>query len=858
MDNKFLQRLKGEKAPKAVVEIQDPTLRQGMSDVPGTTPMVESVPNEMSNTLIVAKGAKCFGVNGSDLTPTTTDEYAGMRQVSGEGAWINASYTFPTSQTRNPVVQIINPNSKWILRLMGDNLLSDNEVIDFTLLVRAGATTVAIKDIAVRRQANQFCKTLEIDFAESVADVVKINGGDTLTVQLLCNDDTAHANIYGGKTVLTLLDRALDGADIQATTMTFEEAAQKIDALERDKADKSYVDATFETKADAQTEYGKIRNEFKSADDDIKNTLESTRADLQQGIDKNAGEIGELEYDKASKTTDFETPITPSNKGATMTEVNDINIQISALRGVGGLLSPYNFGKTFVNPISEDADVQAILTYFIGQIWEGATNIAFNTMDYALTAFNDANGVAHTAAEIFNATAVTNSFDNTRIQLNNTQNTDPKVFEFTNQGILLVGIANQTTAGIVRAGSKSQIIVSASTGDVQLDSSKGPEIRMTIGAMDTRMAELVDSLTDEEKRVVRNKLGIEAVADIKDDVANLKQQVADMLVCGRFLVRTKASTDMRGDWWYDIYSDGLVEMGCYTNAFPVKFPIKLKETTSVSWQVSSFGSGSTTNDIIVPGLRTDTLTTEQVYVYANLLNKSGNALAANDQWKMVWIKGYADPSEYTRDKWGIDTPDATWDSYMTGDPSPMRFKAWTNAAGKTLYTLLAVPTGRGDDMYTEDQLNVYNEWYENQSTAPLPKVADKCGAIGIIGQSRAINGGGVEMGTPGTLDTATAYVRNQALDTNANYKPLYPSNWFTETLPGDSSTKQFKYWASGLGGGMWTENAVPNIGDKVGVAGGGTLSSLWKVEECKIEGGKRWILISGNEDFWYRDETGDE
>lgn len=379
MDNKFLQRLKGEQTPKAVVEIQDPTLRQGMPDVPGTTPMVESVPNEMSNTLIVAKGAKCFCVNNGDLTPTTTDEYTGMRQVAGAGAWINASYTFPSSQTRNPVVQIINPNSKWILRVMGDNLLSGNDVINFTLLVRAGATTVATKDIAVRRQANQFCKTLEIDFAESVADVVRINGGDTLTVQLLCNDDTARANIYGGKTVLTLLDRALDGTDIQSSIMTFEEAAQKIDALERDKVDKTYVDSTFETKVAAQSEYTKLQD----TDQQIRNQMETQGADLQQQIDKNAGEIAALDYDKASKATDFETPVTESNKGATMKEIRDVADTSISFKGYVGLTEPSSATYTLrEGDLWINANVMPVtfpiltskIRVWSGSTWTAATN----------------------------------------------------------------------------------------------------------------------------------------------------------------------------------------------------------------------------------------------------------------------------------------------------------------------------------------------------------------------------------------------------------------------------------------------------------------------------------------------------
>lgn len=128
----------------------------------------------------------------------------------------------------------------------------------------------------------------------------------------------------------------------------------------------------------------------------------------------------------------------------------------------------------------------------------------------------------------------------------------------------------------------------------------------------------------------------------------------------------------------------------------------------------------------------------------------------------VWtVEGYADPAEYTKDKWGDDTPAVSWDSYMTGDPSPFKFKAWTNTSGETVYTLLAKPVGQGDDMYPEDQLAVVN-------AGNVPNVVSNCGALGIMNSNRAINGGGTIMGTPGEFDPTTAYVRNQALDTNGD------------------------------------------------------------------------------------------
>lgn len=235
MDNKFLLRLKGKKAPKAVVEVQDPTLVQAMDNVPGTATMVESVRDERASALVVAKGAKCFAVNGAQLAPTTTDEFLGRSKVAGTSAWVNAQYIFPASDKYTPVVSLLNPHSKWVLRLSGCDLLSSKDIIEFSLIIRVGTTNIASKDVFARRKANQFCKTFEIDFSDSPKDVIHIEEGDALSVQLVCKDSSASATIYNGKTVLTLLERVVDGNDIKSSLMTFEEAAIKIDALEHEK-----------------------------------------------------------------------------------------------------------------------------------------------------------------------------------------------------------------------------------------------------------------------------------------------------------------------------------------------------------------------------------------------------------------------------------------------------------------------------------------------------------------------------------------------------------------------------------------------------------------------------------------------
>ena len=153
-------------------------------------------------------------------------------------------------------------------------------------------------------------------------------------------------------------------------------------------------------------------------------------------------------------------------------------LEIKGLQGAGGALTAYNFNTA--TPTQE-----TLTKYAVDQIWPGNTNWAWNAANPAASTFTDASGVARTAAEIFNSTWVNNTYDDHRWQLTNTQNTTPKVFEWADVGRDIVSVATATTAGIVRVGDGSQMVVNASTGDISLDGSKAESIRGTIGAVAT-------------------------------------------------------------------------------------------------------------------------------------------------------------------------------------------------------------------------------------------------------------------------------------------------------------------------------------------------------------------------------------
>ena len=160
------------------------------------------------------------------------------------------------------------------------------------------------------------------------------------------------------------------------------------------------------------------------------------------------------------------------------------------MQGAGGALTATNLGS---NPTQ-----QSITEYAIDQIWPNNTNFTWNASNPAASTFTDANGIARTAAEIFNGTWVNNTTDNMRWQLTNTQNTTPAVFEWANVGQDIVGIASATTAGIIRVGADSDLVVNQATGDAKLDDTKRYSI----------LDRLTDGLTAEQIGVIQQNLQI--------------------------------------------------------------------------------------------------------------------------------------------------------------------------------------------------------------------------------------------------------------------------------------------------------------------------------------------------------------
>lgn len=462
-DNKFIARLKGETTPKSVVEVQDPKAKKSFTGIAGTSDSPQGYSLDTASSVVVANGAKNWTCGYGTLTQSADyrgdgSDYTGAWNADGAGLWMNATYTFPASDDpSNSTVAIINPNAKWVLTLFGARLLSDGaNVVKLKLVVQIGAKNIASKDFVLPVHAFQFCEQLAVDFTESTTEQIKVDDGTQLNVQLLCEDENAHAQIFSGMTVLTLLDRKIDARDVASDKTSFDDLekrvatnAQAIDVIESKIPD----NASPKNKMATAAEISNLQTQITSNDTDIAN-LQSTKAD---------------------KTTDFQTPITSANKGATMAEITALDQDITALKGAGGALTAYNFNTA--TPTQE-----TLTKYAVDQIWPGNTNWAWNAANPAASTFTDANGVARTAAEIFNSTWVNNTYDDHRWQLTNTQNTAPKVFEWADVGRDIVSVATATTAGIVRVGSGSQMVVNPTTGDISLNGAKAAAIRTTIGA----------------------------------------------------------------------------------------------------------------------------------------------------------------------------------------------------------------------------------------------------------------------------------------------------------------------------------------------------------------------------------------
>lgn len=233
-ENKFIKHLRGEDTAKSLLEIENQSTTTSFGKMPnGTSNPNDIFSDHRGNAVAVLKGSQNWKLDNSSLVLSNNidgdgTDYTSEFSVSGNSLWVNAVYTFPSTGDQNhPVAAIFNPNAKWILKLCGHGLFSDNDTIGFTLVVKFGISTVMSKTFEITKEAFQFSKEFIIDYAESLSSMIKASGLSTLTVQLLCNDPTASAVIYNGMTVFTCLQRNVDASAVSSSFANVEEVMRE-------------------------------------------------------------------------------------------------------------------------------------------------------------------------------------------------------------------------------------------------------------------------------------------------------------------------------------------------------------------------------------------------------------------------------------------------------------------------------------------------------------------------------------------------------------------------------------------------------------------------------------------------------
>ena len=229
-DNKFIEHLRGTETTGAVLEIKNQNTTTSFGKMPqGTSNANDTYSDYRGNATAVLKGTQNWKLNGTSLIESPVvagngDDYTGEFESQGNGLWLDATYTFPsTGDPNHPVAAIFNPGTKWVLKLCGHGLLSENETIGFSMVVKIGVSNIITKSFTVRKQSFQFAHEFIIEYDESLQTLIKASGGNTLTLQLLCDDATASATIYNGMTVLTCLQRGVDASAVSASFANVEE-----------------------------------------------------------------------------------------------------------------------------------------------------------------------------------------------------------------------------------------------------------------------------------------------------------------------------------------------------------------------------------------------------------------------------------------------------------------------------------------------------------------------------------------------------------------------------------------------------------------------------------------------------------
>lgn len=230
-ENKFIKHLKGEQAVGSLVEIKNQNTLASFGNMPqGTSDSNVKYSDVRGDVTVVANGTTAWKLNDSALTlaPIVNGDgtdYISNYAVSGAGLWVNSTYTFPsTGDPNHPVAMIFNPNTKWVLKLCGDNLIVNNgETLELTVVITIGSSNIISKQFTVREQATHFCKELVIDFDESNASMIKASGLSTMQLQVLCSTANASARIYNGMSTLTVLQRKVDASVVSGSFANVEE-----------------------------------------------------------------------------------------------------------------------------------------------------------------------------------------------------------------------------------------------------------------------------------------------------------------------------------------------------------------------------------------------------------------------------------------------------------------------------------------------------------------------------------------------------------------------------------------------------------------------------------------------------------
>lgn len=224
-NNKFIERLKGQPTAGSLVEIKNTSAKTSFANMPvGSSNAVDVFSDHRNNATIVANGTLLWKIDGETLESVESvfgdgKDFSSVQSVAGSGLWLNASYTFPsTGDPNHPIAMVFNPNTKWVLKLCGDNLIVDGgNVVDFTLIVKIGSAHIFSKNFKVAENAGQFSTEFILDFEETNTGIVKAGGLAKLTLQLLCGTENASARIYNGMTVLTCLQRKVDASAVSST-----------------------------------------------------------------------------------------------------------------------------------------------------------------------------------------------------------------------------------------------------------------------------------------------------------------------------------------------------------------------------------------------------------------------------------------------------------------------------------------------------------------------------------------------------------------------------------------------------------------------------------------------------------------